>query len=179
MKINDKNFLISFLIRYSLILFSAINGLWIFYFIFQLPTTYLSAYLLKITGETIIISNQSFLFNTVFIEIIEACVAGSAYFLLFILAMSIPNIKLFKRLNLILFTFASFFILNVIRIFILANISTTNFFNIVHMSTWYFVSTAMVILIWFSGIKIFKIKEIPIYSDFKYLLKKVKIKKKK
>jgi exosortase/archaeosortase family protein len=106
------------------------------------------------------------------IEIIGACIAGSAYSLLLILNLSVPNIKIKQRIKLLLFSFSSLLIINILRIFILSVlfVQGISFFDITHKLFWYAGSTIFVVAIWFTGIKLFKIKEIPFYSDIKYLL---------
>ena len=77
----------------------------------------------------------------------------------------------------ILVGFISILALNIARILILMLIYN-NFgeaaFNTVHLLFWHILSTLFVILIWLALIKIYKIKAIPIYSDLKYLIKKLK-----
>ena len=115
-----------------------------------------------------------FILDKFSIEIIKACVAGSAYYLLFILNVSVPKIKFKKRIKMLLFSFAFFLILNIIRIFALALmfVSGTSSFESLHKIFWYAGATIFVVLIWFVEVKLFKIKEIPIYSDFRCLIKK-------
>ena len=48
-----------------------------------------------------------------------------------------------------------------------------SFFDITHKVFWYFISTIFVVGIWFIEIKIFKIKEIPFYSDLNLLYKNI------
>lgn len=85
-----------------------------------------------------------------------------------------------KRIKSITFLFVSFLILNVLRIFVFAMFfASKNYeiFNIAHEASWYFGSTVLVILIWFSNVLIFKINEIPIYSDLKSIINQIKNKK--
>ncbi len=105
------------------------------------------------------------------IEIIEACVAGSAYYLMLIFNLSIPDIKIKKRLLLLLFSFSLFFIVNTIRIVGSSAllISGTNWFDFAHMLFWYAGSIVFVVGIWFLSVKLFKIKEIPFYTDIRNL----------
>ena len=107
------------------------------------------------------------------IEIVPACVAGSAYYLLLVLNLSILKIKLSDRLKMISLSFLALFIINVLRIFILSTMLLSNFtlFVISHKIFWYLLSTVFVVGIWFWEVKLFKIKEIPFFSDFKFLYK--------
>ncbi len=164
--------------RYFLILILGLGDLALFYILFTRPTVILSNFLLSLISPTVLLEN-SILFKETLINIIPACVAGSAYYLLTILSISIPNIKLKKRLSLIGFLFLSLFLFNSLRIFLLATISRTDLFNTVHLITWYFITTIFVVAIWFLAVRLFKIKEIPIYSDVKFLLRSIKKSKSK
>ena len=74
----------------------------------------------------------------------------------------------------LLFSFALLLILNIMRIFTLSLILGSSSFGLIHKIFWYLGATIFVVLIWFLEVKIFKIKEIPFYSDFKFLIKKIK-----
>ena len=109
------------------------------------------------------------------IEIIPACVAVSAYFLLLILNLTTEmNIK--TRIYSIIFSFLSLLIVNILRIWLMALLLLNNvyYFELFHMFTWYVLSIVIVVAIWFITVYIFKIKNIPIYSDFKNMFKKIK-----
>jgi exosortase/archaeosortase family protein len=117
--------------------------------------------------------------NNLFIEIIEACVAGSAYYLLLILNLSTPSIKFPKRFKLILISFASLLIVNIIRIVFLSAVFVTgaSWFDIAHKVFWYVGSIIFVLVIWFLEVKYYKIKSIPFYSDLKFIYKNSALKK--
>jgi exosortase/archaeosortase family protein len=110
------------------------------------------------------------------IEIVDACVAGSAYYLLLIFNLSVPNIKLTKRIKMLCFAFISFLIVNIVRIVVLSVIFLLkpNIFDISHKLSWYVGSIILVVGIWFIEVKKFEIKEIPFYSDLKLMLKNIK-----
>ncbi len=167
-------------LRYLILILIALPGLYIFYFIFTPLTVYPVYFLLGLFFNVTLFSKIYFLINNIPIELISACIAGSAYYLLFVLNLSTPDIKLKTRIYAILFSFATFLILNILRIFILASLAATNFsyFDVTHTILWYGFSTIIVVGIWFVEVKIFKIKEIPFYSDIKFLYKKSLIKKK-
>ena len=192
MRINDLDKRIAeMLFRYAFIFFAGLGNLFIFYFLFTASTIYFSAFLLKFFGEVIIYSSiKTILFNDTAIEFVSACIAGSAYYLLFILAMAITlsqpksgisryrsTIKvgfssINRRILILCYLFCSFFLLNVLRIVFLVLISNSKFFNEINIFSWYLLSTIFVISIWFSAVKIFSIKKIPFYSDIIYLLNK-------
>ena len=165
-------------IRYLIIVLIAIPNLFIFYFIFTPLTIYPVFGAFKIFfKEVLLVGNTFQISNEFFIEIIPACIAGSAYYLLFVLNLSIPKIKIKKRIKMLLFSFAFLLGLNILRIFIFSLLfiySSQNFFNLTHKLVWYLGATIFVVLIWFIEVKIFKIQEIPVYSDVKYLYKEIK-----
>ena len=160
-------------IRYFLLLVLAFPHLEIFYFIFAPLTIYPVYFLFKLffvahlTGDVLVLSH---VFS---IELIGACIAGSAYYLLFALNLSIPNIKLWKRTKMILFSFASLLIINILRIFFLSllYVNDSQFFELFHKILWYFGSILLIVLIWFVEVKIFGVKEIPFYSDLMFFWK--------
>ncbi len=150
--------------RYLIIALAGLGNLFIFYKLFSFPTLHLSASILSLFRETIVLENY-IIFGDSLLEVARACVAGSAYYLLFALAFAIP-LSFYKRIKLILFCFATFFIVNVLRIVLMALILETPFFEGIHLFLWHIFSTIFLILVWFCAIKLFKIKEIPIYTDF-------------
>jgi len=180
-KRNKNNFddFLNIFIRYSVLILIALPGLVIFYFIFTPLTVYPVYFLLGLFFDVVLLSKIHILLNNIPIELIPACIAGSAYYLLLVLNLSTPKIKLKKRIYAILFSFAAFLILNILRIFILSFLAVTgsSYFNTTHTIFWYGFSTIIVVGIWFAEVKIFKIKKIPFYSDMKFLYKKSLMKK--
>jgi len=172
MKLTSVQELIS---RYLILLLVAIPNLYLFYLIFTPLTVYPVYIFFSLILETTLLDNI-IIINNIAIELIKSCIAGSAYYLLLILNLAIPNIKLAKRIKMISFAFATFLIFNIIRIIILSwmALNTSDFFAITHKLTWYFLSVILVVGIWFSEVKIFKIKEIPFFTDIKFLYKFIK-----
>ncbi len=170
---------INIIARYSIILLASFPLFSLFYIIIAPLTIYLVYFLLNLFYSNT--HNISLISDTIFIgsnqiQIIPACIAGLAYYLLFVLNISTPNIKLNKRIKMIFFSFLLLLIINITRIFILSIMIINNYssFEIIHKILWYSLSAVFVVLIWFYVIKIFNIKQIPIYSDIKYLLKQIK-----
>jgi exosortase/archaeosortase family protein len=165
--------ILNILSRYSILLIVGIFSTSIFYYIFYLLTIYPVYFLLKIFFNISLASNIIFA-GTIPIEIISACVASSAYYLLFILNLSTPGIKTNTRIKIFLFSFLSFLIINILRIFFLSIllISGNSLFDITHKIFWYVGSILFIVGIWFLSVKLFRIKEIPFYSDIKSLLRK-------
>ena len=171
------NVIIHLFARYLLILLLGIGNLYIFYR-FLTPLTIKSvAFLLSLYTKPLIINNFIY-FNRVIIEIIPACVAGSAFYLLFVLLFSTPNISPKKRFYALITSFFTLFILNVLRIVFLVSINESSYFETVHWIFWNFISIIFIVVIWFSIVKIYNIKEIPMYSDIIYIKELIKQRKK-
>ncbi|MEK6945878.1 MAG: pacearchaeosortase [Nanoarchaeota archaeon] len=119
------------------------------------------------------------IFSNISVDLIKACVAGSAYYLLLMLNLSSARIKIMKRFYLLLFLFVSFLILNIIRILILIFLINANsqLFDLTHKVFLYLFSIVFVVGIWFLGAAIFKIKSVPLISDMKNLYKMSSLKR--
>lgn len=168
------------IIRYVLLLILAIPNLYLFYLIFT-PLTVFPVYtvLNALYGAELLPNNVIF-FQNFYAELIPACIAGAAYYFLLLLNLTTP-MPIKKRIHSIMYLFAAFLILNIIRIVSFAALLTAGFqyFDLTHKFTWYFGSTFLLVLIWFSAIYIFKIKNIPVYTDFNNIYKETKKKKRK
>jgi len=175
---DDKKLILIF-IRYITLLIIALNS-YLIYKIFTPLTLYFSVLVLKLFYPVVFFGNQIRINQSKIIEIIPACVAGSAYLLLLILNLFVP-MKLKKRIFSIFFSFLLLFIINIIRIvgFSILLVNDFKFFFITHKLSWYVLSTILVVGIWFLIIKIFKIKEIPIVSDIKSFLHNIRQSKNK
>ena len=165
--------------RYLFLIAIAFSSLWIFYSAFTPLTVYPVYFLLNLFFDVTLVSKIVIIIGQkVSIELIEACIAGSAYYLLLILNLTTFGIKPKIRFYIIFFSFFSFLVINILRIFLLSllAISDSPFFKITHVVFWYFLSTLFVVGIWFLQVKIFKIKHVPLYEDirFLYLLSKRK-----
>jgi exosortase/archaeosortase family protein len=168
---NIKKRLIFITFRY-IILLALMFSLPIFYFILTPLTVYASAGLLNMFYNVSIAQTTIDIAGSCLsqIQIIPSCVAGSAYLLLLILNLSLSMPKK-QRFYSIFFSFSVLFLVNIVRIFILSifYINKFSFFDITHKLFWYFLSTVFVIIIWLLIIKLFKIKNIPVYSDLKFV----------
>jgi len=157
-------------IRYLFLVILVLPGLILFYRLFSPLTIYPVYFLLNIffdatlTGTTIFVQEFP-------IEIVEACIAGAAYYLLLIFNLSIPGIKVKKRISMVLFAFITFLLVNILRIFLLSilYISGSRWFDFAHELFWYAISIVFVVGIWFLEVKLFKLKSIPFYSDLNFL----------
>tara|TARA_Y100000310_G_C20652730_1_gene800337 strand:+ start:1221 stop:1742 length:522 start_codon:yes stop_codon:yes gene_type:complete len=172
MKKRDKK-LLFMISRYVLLLILALS-LSLFYKILTPLTTNFSAFLLNIFYQ-VSVSGDLINVSGILIKIIPACVAGSAYLLLLILNLTLP-MKLKTRIYTILFSLITLFVLNILRIVFLTILLVNDFkfFDFTHKLFWYVLSTIFVVGIWFLTAYIFKIKQIPIYTDLKPLIKNIK-----
>jgi exosortase/archaeosortase family protein len=145
-----------------------LGNLAIFYKILTPITVNTLNFFLSLTQKTQVVGNR-ILMEGLAVDIIPACVAGSAFYLLTILTMSIPKIKSRKRVKIIAVTFAALFIANITRLVILVSLTNLASFEFIHWLFYNILSIVFVVAIWVSVVKIYRIKEIPIYSDIKFL----------
>jgi len=157
-------------LRYLILLVAGIF-ISVFYKVF-FPLTIWPVYIILQIFYDVILSGTILTVSGYNIEIVNACVAGSAYYLLLILNLTIPmNAR--KRIYSILFSFISLLILNILRIALLSVLYVQDFayFDFTHKLFWYTLSIVFVVAIWFATVKVYKIKEAPVYSDIKQLYK--------
>lgn len=156
------------LCRYLFLLVLALGNLAVIYVIFTPLTIYpVYGFLLSASSSTALLPDGVTLyFRGEHIQLVEACIAGSAYYLLLILNLATPMSPK-KRTKSLIFLLASFLILNILRIVIFAGLHVIGYkyFDLAHMFVWYFGSTILVVLIWFANTFLFKIEGIPLYTD--------------
>ncbi|MEK6915685.1 MAG: pacearchaeosortase [Nanoarchaeota archaeon] len=187
----------SIILRYLLLLLLSVGNLSIFYLIATPLTVYpvLGAIELFYDGtllpstptrtceifqdtfiQNIACMKTTIFFKDYFANIIPACIAGSAYYLLLILNLTTPMSRL-KRIKSLFFLMFSFLFFNILRIFSFAMLFVNKnyeIFNIAHIASWYFGSTILVVILWFANVLIFKINSVPVYADIKMILNKIK-----
>jgi exosortase/archaeosortase family protein len=176
-KFNNKELkkIIGLFARYLFILALGIGNLYLIYKIFT-PITFF------ILNKTLFIfanahfSQGIFYFQNFNIELVQACIAGSAFFLLIFLIFSTANIKPKKRILMLITSISILLLLNYARIVFLILIANSIYFEIIHWVLWNLVSILLVVATWFLVAKIYKINSIPVYSDIKFLLDNIKIK---
>lgn len=156
--------------RYIFLVILALFGFSLIYSLLTPLTLYPAFWLLKIIYSNIIIlpGTNTLFFEGNYINLISACIAGSAYYLLLLLNFTTPmNMK--TRAKSISFLVTSFLFLNILRIFIftILYLSGYSFFDLAHKIVWYIGSTFLVIALWFLNVWFFNIKAIPLYSDIK------------
>ena len=122
-----------------------------------------------LSENVITISKQSFVF-------VPACIAALAYGLLALLILTTKGIS-FKN-GLLLFVLGSLLILgaNLLRIELLFYLFLTygiDYFKTLHLFIWHVVSSVYVVFVWLFITWRFKVKHIPLYSDFVFVRKKI------
>ncbi len=170
----ETKFIFNLFLRYLIILFSGISNLFLFYLILTPLTVYSVYFILNLFFSVTISGSNIHFSNSFVISIIPGCVAGAAYYLLFMLNLSVPKIKFLRRIAILSIAFISFFVVNILRIFFLSVIYYYDFpfSDIIHEFSWYFGSIILTVGIWFSEVYFFKIKEVPFYSDLNYFYKR-------
>lgn len=166
--------LFNLFLRYLFILLLGLGNLFFIYLIFTPLTVYPVYFILNLFFKTAL-NGIMITIDNYGIALVEACVAGSAYYLLLILNFTTPmNVK--KRILSLVYSLSALLILNILRIVILSVmlVNGSSFFDFTHKLFWYFISTAFVVIIWFSEVKLFKIKDIPVYTDLKIIISMIK-----
>jgi exosortase/archaeosortase family protein len=155
--------------RYLILIFLGLFNLSLFYVIFTPLTVYPVYWVVSFfeSGTRLLAGNMLF-FSGLYAQIIPACVAGAAYYLLLIFNLSTPMDIIVRAKSILLIVFA-FLLLNVIRILTFAwlLVGGYQYFDLAHNLIWYFGSTIMVVIIWFGNVWVLKIKGIPVFSDMK------------
>ena len=176
----DSKEVIFIIVRYLILILLGTFNLYLFYFIFTPLTVFPTFFFLEWLYDAVLISvsfknpGAVIFVKGFYASIIPACVAGAAYYFLLILNLTTP-MSFRKRVGSILFLLLAFLALNIARIVIFASIISEQFqyFNQAHTLTWYFGSTVLVIIIWFVNVFIFKIKDIPIFTDLRKITKDI------
>ncbi|MEK6918981.1 MAG: pacearchaeosortase [Nanoarchaeota archaeon] len=174
----SNSFFVALISRYLSLFLISINGLFIIYYFMSPITYFLSLFMLGLVGSTQgFFLEKLIVFNGLTIGLVDACVAGAAYYLLLALCLTTPMI-LHKRVKAVVFSLSLFLIINVIRITIFSLIAVSeggsNYFDTLHLFSWYFLSIIIVLGVWFTTTKVFVISGIPVYDDFKFLLRYLK-----
>lgn len=147
-----------------------------FYHKFLFPlTVYPSYFLINLFYDIQLVGNSFFIENSV-INVVPACIAVIAYALLFLLIIFTKDLSFIKSVKIFFVGGLLILAMNVLRTVLLSVILVefgSNLFEDVHLLFWNFVSGAYVAFVWIFLVFRFKIKEIPIYGDLKYLYKRI------
>ena len=142
------------------------------YWIFS-PWTLHSTYWILNLVYDVVLEGNLITFDSVTFALIPACTAATAYLLLTMLILVTRGIKLLTRIKIWIYGCLLILVFNTLRIFLLIWIYVTfgqNYFDALHLVFWHVISTVVVVLIWIGLTKKYKVKGIPIYSDFKYII---------
>jgi exosortase/archaeosortase family protein len=153
----------------------------IFYLLFSKVTLFGSLSIFYLLGYPIHVNGYNLSINGQGLEFVPACVATSAYYLLALLVLLTKDIKLKDRFYIFVSGGLLILLMNLIRIDILIYLLVEfgkNWFESVHIIFWHFVSSIYVVAVWIFLTYKFKIKSVPVYSDFKFLLFKSVFRKK-
>ena len=143
----------------------------VFYWIFS-PWTLHSTYWILNLVYDVVLEGNLLTFDSVTFALIPACTAATAYLLLTMLILVTRGIKLLTRIKIWIYGCLLILVFNTLRIFLLIWVYVTfgqNYFDALHLVFWHVVSTVVVVLIWIVLTKKYKVKGVPIYSDFKYI----------
>ena len=105
-------------------------------------------------------------------RIVEACVAGFAFYLIWVLMLLTKDVRLRDRVGIFVLGMVLMFSMNVIRILILIGIYINlgvDAFNSVHFLFWQVFSGVYVAIVWISLVSMFKLKGVPAWEDIKTL----------
>ncbi len=147
----------------------------VFYLLFAKITLWGSLSIFYLLGYPIQVNGHILSLNGQGLEFVSACVATSAYYLLALLVLLTKDIKLKDRFYVFISGGLLILLMNLIRIDILIYLLIEfgkNWFENVHIIFWHFVSSIYVAAVWIFLTYKFKIKSVPVYSDFKFLLSK-------
>ncbi|MEK6816353.1 MAG: pacearchaeosortase [Nanoarchaeota archaeon] len=148
-----------------------------YYVVFKPLTLSLSYLFLKMMDGSAILLDGKIVTATHTLTFIDACVAAAAYLLLSMLILTTKDIAWKNRLKMFMYGSLLILIFNVARIEILflalfrLDYST---YSALHLFIWKFLSTIYVFCVWVLLIRMFKVKTIPVYSDFAQILNYVK-----
>ena len=144
-----------------------------FYVIFTPLTLYPSYWILGLYHDATLIGSR-IITTEYFLNFVDACVAGAAYFLLVLLILFTDKIRFRERVYMFLIGSLMILSFNIIRIeilfYVLLNYGS-NIFQSIHLIFWKFLSTIFVFLTWIFLIKKFRVKAVPVFSDYKRILK--------
>ena len=160
-------------VRISIAILLLIIPFNIFYFLLSQATLQSSLPFLYLLGYSISVEGYTLLIDSHILKFVPACVATSAYYLLTLLVLLTKDIKLKDRFCLVLYGSFLIFLMNIIRIDILLYVLIEfgkNWFDKIHIFFWHLISSVYVALVWIFLAYKFKVKSIPVYSDFKFLL---------
>ncbi len=165
----------SLILRYLILLILGLGNFFLIYLIFT-PLTVYPVYFILNLFYNINLNNTSLILDSKIIHLIPACIAGTGIYFLLILNLTTP-LSFKKRFYSLIISLGSFLILNILRIIFLSIlfINSSSSYDFFHKLFWYALSIVFVLGIWFFEIKIFNIRNIPIYTDLKLIFKQTEL----
>ncbi|MFH0797998.1 MAG: pacearchaeosortase [Candidatus Woesearchaeota archaeon] len=149
----------------------------VYYMIFKPLTLNMSYFFLKMMDGSAALFEDKIITATHTLTFIDACVAAAAYLLLSMLILTTKDITWKKRLKMFVYGSILILVFNIARIellfFALFRLDYSTY-SALHLFIWKFLSTIYVFGVWVFLIRMFKIKTIPVYSDFVHILNLVK-----
>lgn len=160
------------LFRYIFLLLLSLGNLLLIYLFLEPLTLYPVYFLLSLLYSNVhLVQGASSIFAAGdYIVLVEACIAGAAYYLLLILNLTTP-MPARQRVRSLVFSIGMFLIINITRIVIFSYLFISDFpyFDLTHRSVWYFGSTLVVVVLWAANLLAFNIKGLPVLDDMKSL----------
>lgn len=149
----------------------------IYYAIFKPLTLNMSFIFLKMMDGSAVLIDDKIATATHTLTFVDACVAAAAYLLLSMLILTTKGIPWKKRIK--MFVCGSLLILafNIARIeFLFFALFRYDYsiYTALHLFIWKFLSTVYVFGVWVLLIRWFRVKAIPVYSDFVHMLNLIK-----
>ncbi len=141
---------------------------------FLTPITVYGSYILLVSFLDIVMKENFLIVNGFPFEIVEACVATTAYYLLWLLCFLTKDIKLKIRLKLLLYGFLLILGMNLFRVALLVFIAMKYgfaWFTLVHLAFWNFVTGIYVALVWIFLVMKFRVYSVPVCDDLRTLYK--------
>ena len=129
-------------------------------------------------NQSVFIVDNFLFFNDKIVGFVEACGAPSAYYLLLLLVCYTKDIKFIRGLKVFFYGSFCILVINLFRILLLLfvlDMYGRDYFDTLHMWFWGVISSTVVALIWIFFVKRYHIIGIPVVSDVKYLLKRIKL----
>ncbi|MDO8556833.1 MAG: pacearchaeosortase [Nanoarchaeota archaeon] len=154
-----------------IVLLGVLFAMPVWYAIVMPITLVASFFMVKMIMPVVLLDNSLQLGNLT-LHFIPACAAVPAYILLVLLIGLTSDISWKRRLQMGGLGFLLIFIANLLRIGILIGILVLfgkNLFSAVHLVFWHGVASVYVAVVWMLLVKWFKVKSIPIISDFQML----------
>lgn len=158
-------------LRYSLGILLSLKSLYIFYFVFRPLTFYPASFLLSALYPVQTVGMEKIIIGINEIDFVNACIAGSAFYLLALLNLTTSGISWARRIRIFFVGSVFLLVFNIFRIVLLAAMLVNSYylFDAAHFIFWYALSIAFVAAIWIFSARFYRIKSIPLWTDINYM----------